>query len=197
MTYILWFLLSLPALSQLWQAASSSNDRILHMLVHPSGEWAAWLLIATLLATPLNMLFRGARIPRWLMRNRRYFGVASAGYAALHLAFYLGNTSLDRIMSDATSLDILAGWLAFLIFIPLAGTSCDWAMRQLGHAWKPLQRLAYAAGVLTLVHWAALHNWAHPTAALVTFAPLVALSAWRIWETRRRRNRRRGHPQAT
>ena len=54
-------------------------------------------------------------------------------------------------------------------------------MRKLGRRWKPLQRWTYAAALLTLVHWAALHDWGHPAAALVHFAPLVGLSAYRIW----------------
>ena len=85
----LWALLSLPALNMLWQAAPAARDRVLHFPMHPSGEWAARLLIVTLMATPLMMLFKGWRGPRWLVRNRRYFGVAAFGYAAMHTAFYL------------------------------------------------------------------------------------------------------------
>ena len=44
-----------------------------------------------------------------------------------------------------------------------------------------MQRWAYAAAVLTLLHWASLHGWGHPTAALVWFAPLIVLSLYRIW----------------
>jgi sulfoxide reductase heme-binding subunit YedZ len=51
----------------------------------------------------------------------------------------------------------------------------------LGTWWKPLQRWAYAAAVLTLLHWASLHGWRNPGPALVQFAPLAALSLYRIW----------------
>jgi sulfoxide reductase heme-binding subunit YedZ len=37
------------------------------------------------------------------------------------------------------------------------------------------------AAVFTLMHWAALHNWEHPGAAIVHFAPLIALEAYRVW----------------
>lgn len=177
----LWALLSLPALSMVWQAATADSGRVLHFLMHPSGEWAARLLIVTLMATPLMILFKGWRGPRWLVRNRRYFGVAAFGYAALHTAFYLMNESWARIVDGLSSFDMLTGWLAFAIFLPLAATSFDYAVRRLGRWWKPLQRWTYAAAVLTLLHWASLHGWEHPGAALVQFAPLVALELYRAW----------------
>ena len=63
----------------------------------------------------------------------------------------------------------------------------DYAVRAMGPAWKTLQRWVYAAAVLTLLHWAALHGWKHPMGAIVHFAPLAALEAWRIWKIRARR----------
>jgi len=83
---------------------------------------------------------------------------------------------------------IWTGWIAFLIFVPLAFTSMDRFVRALGPRWKQLQRWTYAAAVLTLLHWASLHNWNHPAAALVHFGPLAALEAYRMyyWMERRR-----------
>ncbi|MDK3074603.1 ferric reductase-like transmembrane domain-containing protein [Sedimentitalea sp. JM2-8] len=180
--YPLWGLLSLFPAFWAYQAATSSNERILHILVHPSGEWAARLLILTLAITPLAMIFRGSDVTRWLKKNRRYFGVAAFAYAAVHSAFYLADkASLDRVVSELPRLYIWTGWLAFLIFIPLAATSADWAMRRLGPQWKSLQRWTYAAAVLTLVHWASLHDWGHPLVAVLHFAPLAALEGWRMW----------------
>lgn len=188
--YPLWLALSLPAFAMAWQTATSTNPRIWHILVHPSGEWAARLLVVTLLATPLVAIFRQARFPRWLRANRRYFGVAAFAYAALHTAFYLiDRGTLERVLAQLPDLAIWTGWLAFAIFIPLAATSTDWAVRRLGTVWKPLQRWTYAAAILTFVHWAALHGWGHPEAAMVHFAPLAALEAWRfrLWLERRHR----------
>jgi sulfoxide reductase heme-binding subunit YedZ len=180
--YGLWALLSVPALLMLGEAASSDNARIFHILVHPSGETSARLLIVALMATPLSMLLRGWRGPRWLVKNRRYLGVAAFGYAALHTAFYLADkASLARVIGELDRLYIWTGWLAFLIFLPLAATSFDAAVRALGPWWKPLQRWTWAAAALTLLHWAALHDWSHPMAAVVHFAPLIALEAYRVW----------------
>jgi sulfoxide reductase heme-binding subunit YedZ len=195
-TYALWALLSLPPVLWMWEAATSDNPRILHILVHPTGEWSARLLIVTLMVTPLAMLLHampqyGRAIAGWLRRSRRYLGVAAFAYAALHTAFYLMDKgSLARVLSELPRTYIWTGWAAFAIFLPLAATSMDLAVRKLGVWWKPLQRLTYAAAVLTLVHWAALHDWGHPTAALVHFAPLAALEVWRIANIRARRRDR-------
>lgn len=186
----LWLALALPAFPMIADALGAGDPRVFHRLVHPSGETAVRLLIVTMAATPLMMALKGWRGPRWLMRNRRCFGVAAFAYAALHTLFYLlDKATLDRILGEATRLDIWTGWLAFAIFIPLAATSFDAATRALGPWWKPLQRWTYAAAVLTLVHWAALHDWAHPMGAVVHFAPLAALEAWRVRRTLRRRRR--------
>jgi len=187
--YWLWALLALPPALWSYEALTSTNERILHILVHPTGEWAARLLIVTMMASPLVLLFRGWRGPQWLKQNRRYLGVASFGYAALHTVFYLADKgSLDRVLGELDRTYIWTGWVAFAIFVPLALTSMDAAQRVLGHHWKTLQRTTWVAAVFTLLHWAALHNWGNPTAALVHFAPLAAPEAYRLfyWTQRRR-----------
>ncbi|SFK94469.1 sulfite oxidase heme-binding subunit YedZ [Shimia haliotis] len=180
--YGLWTLFALPLIAWSWMAMTSTNPRIIHMLVHPTGEWAARLLIVTMMITPLAMIFRGKGWTRWLKKNRRYFGVAAFAYAALHTVFYLiDRGSLSRVLGHIDRIWIWTGWIAFLIFIPLALTSADRWVRELGTWWKPLQRWTYVAALFVLVHWAALHNWEEPGVALVHFAPLAALEAYRLW----------------
>lgn len=180
--YWLWALLTLPAVAWTYQALTSTNPRIIHILVHPTGEFAARFLIIAMIATPLMLLFKGWRGPQWLKKNRRYFGVAAFGYAAMHTLFYLiDKASLDRVLGELPRTYIWTGWIAFLIFVPLAVTSMDYFVRVMGPRWKTLQRWTYVAAILTLVHWASLHNWGHPAAALVHFGPLAALEAYRLW----------------
>lgn len=180
--YLLWAILSLPGFGFAWQLVTSTDPGIVQELLHPTGEFSARFLIIAMLASPLMLIFRTARFPRWLRRNRRYFGVASFAYAAAHTALYvIDRGTLDRVIEQVARLDIWTGWLAMVIFVPLAVTSADWALRTLGPAWKTLQRWTYAAAVLTLIHWAALHDWGHPAAALVHFGPLAALEAYRLW----------------
>lgn len=182
--YWLWALLAVPALPMIAEALTSTDPKAFHILVHPSGETAARLLIVAMMATPLSMLLRGWRGPRWLVKNRRYFGVAAFAYAALHGLFYLvDRASLERILGELGHVHVWTGWLAFVIFLPLAATSMDWMVRRLGRNWKPLQRWTYAAAALTLVHWASLHQWERPAAALIHFGPLIVLEAYRCWRT--------------
>ncbi|SFR41464.1 sulfite oxidase heme-binding subunit YedZ [Litoreibacter janthinus] len=180
--YWLWALLSVPAVLMMWSSLTSDDARVIHKLLHPSGETSARLLIITMMATPLTLLFKGWRGPLWLKKNRRYFGVAAFGYALLHTVYYVVDVAtLQRILDEAPRLYIWTGWLAFAIFIPLAVTSMDYFVRRMGTGWKRLQRWTYAAAVLTLVHWAALHNWESPMGAIVHFAPLALLEAYRVW----------------
>lgn len=180
--YWIWALFALPAALILNDALTSENARIFHRLVHPTGEFSARFMIVAMMATPLTLMFRGWRGPQWLKKNRRYLGVAAFGYAALHTVFYLiDKSSMARIIDELPRLYIWTGWLAFAIFIPLAATSTDYFVRLLGPYWKPMQRWTYLATVLTLVHWASLHNWRDPMAAIIHFAPLTILEAYRIW----------------
>ena len=180
--YWLWIVLSLPAFGMAYEIATSTNPRIIHILLHPTGEFSARFLIIAMIATPLCMLFKGWRGPRWLRKNRRYFGVAAFAYAALHTVFYIYDAAtIERMLQQLPRLYIWTGWAAFAIFIPLAVTSMDYFVRKMGPAWKTLQRWTYPAAVLTLIHWAALHDWRDPTAAIVHFTPLALLEAYRIW----------------
>ncbi len=179
--YWLWLLLSLPALGMA-TALFGEDARAFHRLLHPTGGFSARFMIVSMLATPLMLLTKGAVWARWLRKNRRYFGVAAFLYAALHTYVYLVDKgSLDRVLAQATHFDMATGWLAMLLFIPLAATSMDYAVRKLGTWWKPVQRLTYAAAALTLLHWASLHGWKDWPPALVHFSPLAVLTLYRLW----------------
>lgn len=180
--YFLWLVLASLAILMSVNALTSTDPRVFHILVHPSGETSARLLIVTMMATPLAMLLKGWRGPQWLKRNRRYFGVAAFGYALLHTVFYLiDKGSTAKVISELPRFYIWTGWIAFLIFVPLALTSMDYFVRKMGTWWKWLQRWTYAAAVLTLFHWAALNDWNGTAPALIHFGPLIALEAYRIW----------------
>lgn len=188
--YTFWALLSLPAIPMI-MSLTSGDPNAVHDLLHPTGEFAARFMIIAMMITPLTMLFKGWRGPRWLMKRRRYLGVAAFGYAALHTVLYLIDEGAVAFTGGELSrLYIWTGWLAFLIFVPLAVTSTDGWVRKLGPRWKTLQRYVYSAAVLTLIHWAALHDWGGVTPALVHFLPLGMLEAYRLWANWERRRAR-------
>ena len=177
----LWLVLALPALGFAVLITTSDDPNVVHELLHPTGEFSARFMIIAMLASPLVLLLRGWRGPLWLKRNRRYFGIAAFGYAAMHTVLYLIDEGTPaRIIADLSKIYIWTGWLAFLIFIPLAVTSMDYFVRRMGPSWKMLQRTTYIAAILTLIHWAALHDWNGIGPALVHFAPLAALETYRL-----------------
>jgi methionine sulfoxide reductase heme-binding subunit len=173
-----WLLLAIPALLMLRRYAS--GDLIAMDMLHPTGEWAARLMIFAMVLSPLVSLLGPRPWLNWLVQRRRALGVAAFVYSVLHLLFYLidmGN--LDDILAEFWALGIWTGWAAMLLFVPLALTSNDASMRRLKAGWKQLQRLVYPAAVLVLVHWIFIHNNLVP--ALVHFVPLVLLVAARFF----------------
>lgn len=151
----LWLALALPALWFGWKWISTPESYGFGHAIKDSGDWAAWLLLLTLAVTPLRLAFRRARWTLWLMKRRRDLGVASFAYAAIHTAIYLvDRASLAVVLEQAAGWDLLTGWLALAIFLPLAITSNDRSMRAMKRGWKRLHRLVHPAAVLVFAHWA-------------------------------------------
>ena len=175
---MLWFALAVPALITMYRYTAGA-DIWPGDLLHPTGEWSARFLIVALMLTPLGQLFPHSRAVKWLIRHRRSFGVAAFAYAVLHLIFYvLDMETLAAMLAEIGAPAIWTGWLALLCMAPPALASNDTAMRLLRRNWKRVQRLAYPAAVLTLVHWVLVHDG--KVSALVHFAPLIALQLLRL-----------------
>lgn len=186
--YFIWGLLALPSVPMIAAliegAPGADGAPVTEMLLHPTGEFSARFLIITMALTPLRMLFPASGFLRWMMKRRRYFGVAAFFYALFHTLLYIVDMgSLRAILGEFLALGIWTGWLAMLIFVPLALTSTDAAVRAMGTRWKPLQRTVYVAAVATLLHWIFVHNTLGP--ALVHFVPLAGLELYRVVKTRR------------
>jgi sulfoxide reductase heme-binding subunit YedZ len=119
------------------------------------GFWTLTFLALSLLPTPLRSWTGLA----WPLRLRRLLGVTAFSYAALHFAWYLGVDQffdLQAIGADIVKRPfITVGFATLLLLLPLAITSTDGWVRRLGFArWKALHRLAYAAALLGVVHFA-------------------------------------------
>lgn len=176
--FVLWALLAVPAVLVLHRYATTP-DLWAGDLVAATGEWSARLIIVALILTPLAQLFPGVRAIRWLVRHRRAFGVAAFGYAMLHLMFYiLDMETAAAMLAELGAPGIWTGWLALAFMVPPALASNDSAMRLLASGWKRVQRLAYPAAVLTLIHWMLVHDGF--ASALVQAAPLILLETIRI-----------------
>jgi len=149
---LVWAVLFIPLLVWCWQYIA--GDLFYGEFIHITGDWSARLLILTLAVTPLRNLFPKQRWTAWLVRQRRYFGVAVFAYATPHLIAYLVKLGdLTRVVSEGVEPGMLTGWIAMLIFSALAITSNNTSVRKLGKRWKVLHRFVYAAAVLTFLHW--------------------------------------------
>ena len=177
---LFWLLLAVPAALQLvgwWSGQIDTMD-----IIPTTGETSARLMIAALVIGPLTGLLGPRRWLVWLLARRRALGVAAFAYAVLHLIFYaLDMGTFAAVLDELPIASIWTGWLALLLLLPRALTSNRAAMRRLRATWKQVQRLAYPAALLTLLHWLWVHDGA--LAAWVHFAPLIAL--WALLAARR------------
>lgn len=175
--YLVWLALSLPCVVLV--LGYLSGRLFYGEVVHASGEWSVRFLLLAMAATPLNLMFPGRAFPRWLLSNRRYFGVASFAYAFAHTAVYLDKTgSVAEILQEAVEPEYLTAWVATGVFLALAVTSNDASVRVLKRGWKSLHRLVYPAALLSFAHWLLVAF--DPVAAVLHLVVLLALEAYRV-----------------
>ena len=175
-------LIALPAIVMLSRYFSTQGGS--GHLLQSSGEWAARMLIVTLAVTPIRLLLKSQHWfqpwSMWLFKRRRDLGVSAFLYALLHLIAYLiRQSSLGVILFELQFIEYILGWVALGSMLILAVISNDWAVHHLGTAWKKLQRLVYVAAICVFLHWLWLKLDDVP--ALLHFAPLAALEAYRLW----------------
>ena len=152
--------------------------------IHATGEFSARLLIVTLAVTPLRLMFPQSQWTIWLLRNRRYFGVATFAYAVPHLTAYLWKlASAAKILEEGAEPGMWTGWIALIILLALALTSNNYSTRKLGQRWRTLHRLVYLAAILTFVHWVLVAF--DPVSGLAHAGVLIALEAYRVVAMRR------------
>lgn len=118
-----------------------------------TGIWTLRFLLITLAVTPLR------RITGWnrLIQFRRMLGLFAFFYASVHFLTYLvldQYFAFDRMLADVAKRPfITAGFVAFVLMIPLALTSTKGWIRRLGRRWLLLHRLIYISGVAAAVHY--------------------------------------------
>lgn len=174
--YLLGFV---PAAWLLWLGVNNElGANPVKALEHELGEIALQLILAGLVVTPLMHLTRIN-----LIRFRRLIGLMAFYYVLLHFATYLFldlQLNWDQIIKDITKRPyIIVGTLAFVLLIPLAVTSNDWAIRKLGSArWRWVHTLVYPAAILSAVHYVWLVK-AWPLEPMLYLAAMVFLVAYR------------------
>ena len=156
-------------------------------VMHVTGEWALRLLVLTLAASPLRQWFGW----RWPLRLRRMLGLYVFFYATLHLLgflqLYTGWTVAALLEEVVERPYVTAGFVAWVVFLPLALTSTRRAQRALGKRWVALHRLVYVAAIAACLHllWQARSDIGEALVYSSVFALLL------LWRGRRRWSRRR------
>jgi sulfoxide reductase heme-binding subunit YedZ len=160
------------------------------------GTWTLNFLLITLAVTPLR------KLTGWhaALRLRRMLGLFSFFYAVLHLTSYLwfdqffdwGEIAQDILKRPF----ITVGMAAFMLLVPLAATSSNFAIRRLGgRRWQALHRTVYVIGILAVLHysWLVKADQSQPLLYGGILAVLLGLRAW--WREIERREQLAGKYQ--
>ena len=180
----LFLICLLPFARLLWAAHTDDfGPNPVEFVQRWTGTWTFNLLLITLCVTPLRTMTAW----HWLIRLRRMLGLFCFFYAVLHFLSFIGFDHAFDITDIA--LDIVkrpfvtVGFAALLLLIPLAATSNQWAIRQLGgRKWQELHRSIYLISILTCIHY----FWLVKATALLWplgYSVVVSLLlGWRIRE---------------
>jgi sulfoxide reductase heme-binding subunit YedZ len=144
-----------PLLRLLWKAwRGGLGANPIEFITHETGDWTLIFLLLTLSITPARKLLRWPE----LIRYRRMLGLFAFFYAFLHFFTFV---CLDKFFDVHEMLRdvarrrfITAGFIGFVLMVPLAVTStAGWIRRLGGKRWRALHRLVYATAVAGVVHY--------------------------------------------
>jgi len=186
---LVWLACFAPLLWLVWRGFNNElGANPIDKLIRELGVWGLRLLIVGLAITPAARLLRQPR----LIRFRRTIGLFAFAYVLLHLTNYvvtdqwfdwaaIGKDILKRPF-------ITVGMAAFVLLVPLAVTSTNWALRKLGPVrWRKLHRLTYLIVPLGVIHYLMLVKADHRP-PLIYGAIVAVLLGWRVrdWARKRR-----------
>ena len=151
------------------------------------GIWTLNFLLLTLCVSPLRKLSGW----HWLLRLRRQLGLTCFAYALLHFLTYIWLDQFFDINSIAKDVlkrpFITVGFSAFILLLPLAATSSNWAIRRLGGVrWQQLHRSVYLIAILAVVHYLWLVKRVALLDPIIYALILSGLLGWRVLERLRR-----------
>jgi methionine sulfoxide reductase heme-binding subunit len=173
-----WIACLAPAAWLVWGAITNNlGPDPTARLAFTTGLVTLRLLAITLAISPVRKL-----IPRlsWLIRFRRLLGLFAFFYATLHMftwvALYSGFDVHAMLVDVTRRRFIMAGAAAYLLLLPLALTSTNWAIRKLGGKnWNRLHKLIYVAAICGVVHywWQVKPGVLTPVDMTILFAVLL------------------------
>jgi sulfoxide reductase heme-binding subunit YedZ len=186
---VIFVLALLPFLRMAWLTAAGVPVDPVEFLTHGSGDWALYLLCATLAVTPLRRLTGW----NWVVRLRRMIGLFTFFYAFMHFMTFLWfdhNFDVAAMWKDVLKRPfITVGFACFVLLVPLAATSTNAMIKRLGRNWAQLHKLIYLIAPLAILHYwwmkAGKHNFEQPIVWGSVVAVLLLLRVW--WSVSRPR----------
>jgi sulfoxide reductase heme-binding subunit YedZ len=120
-----------------------------------TGSTTLNLLTISLAITPVRRLVKPLS---WIGPWRKLIGLFAFFYGCVHLlayvALYAGFNVKAMLDDIAKRRFITMGVLTWLLLLPLAATSTNWAIRKMGgKRWKRLHKLVYIAAVCGVIHY--------------------------------------------
>jgi sulfoxide reductase heme-binding subunit YedZ len=184
---IVFLLALLPFLNLAYGVGTGQAIDPIAYLTHGSGDWALYLLCATLAITPLRRLSGW----NWLVRLRRMLGLFVFFYAFVHfLTFFWFDHGFDlaAMWKDVLKRPfITVGFIAFVMLVPLAATSTKGMIRRLGRRWTQLHRLIYPVAALAILHYWWMKSGKHDFEQPIIWGTIVVLLlGLRVWWSRTR-----------
>ena len=165
----IFFLSLLPILIIFYQITFNQlGPEPVKEITHVTGNWTLRFIIMTLAMTPLQKF---TKLNFWIS-YRRMFGLFVFFYASAHMMTYVGidyRFDWSSISDDIVKKKfIFAGFLAWLLLVPLTLTSSKRMIRLLKDKWKKLHKLIYIISLLGITHYLWLVK-------VVTVEPLIYL----------------------
>lgn len=151
----IFILCLIPAI---WLVAAALTDHLsanpIKDITEQTGTWTLRFLLVTLCVTPIR------KITGWndVIKYRRMLGLFAFFYGFLHFLTYAWLDqffSIPDILKDVSKRPfITAGFLGFVVMVPLAVTSTKkWIARLGGKNWQFLHRLTYVSSIGGVVHY--------------------------------------------
>ena len=175
----LWPLLSISI--HIFQDSLGANP--VEFIERHFGKWALIFLCLTLSMTPLRRI---TNISQWIL-YRRMLGLFVFFYTSIHLLCYIGldyHFAWIDIKNDIIKHRfVLAGFLGWILLLPLAITSSDKMIRRLKTNWKLLHRLIYVIAILGVLHfiWLVKKDLTEPLiyAAIISILLILRLNIFK------------------
>ena len=139
---------------------------------------------------PCGSSFRGCS---WLIKFRRLLGLFAFFYGTVHMLAYVAlyaGFNVQAMLDDiAKRKFITIGAATWLLLLPLAATSTNWAIRKLGgQNWNRLHKLVYIAAVCGIIHywWQVKPGVLSPMNMTISLTVLLAARPVLSWWQRRK-----------